>query len=203
MKRFTPLVFFFLYMVTSCTSNPDKVNPESWSEDELNTWFDGKEWLGSKGLTPDPSIDKKEFAIRYHQHKDRWDKAFAFLKKEDLAATEPGNHEIDGKDVYVIVSEYNSKDPQEARYESHKKYTDLQYVVSGTEYIGLRDLAGASVVTPYDEERDIAFYEPDGGVNLTAGPGKFFIFFPGNVHRPGMRVGESVPVKKIVIKVRN
>lgn len=203
MRLYTVLVFLFLYVVISCTSNPHDGHPESWSEDEVNAWFDDKEWLGSTGLTPDPSINRKEFAIRYHQHKDRWDKAFSFLVNEDLSALKTGNHEIDGKDVYVIVSEYNSKDPEEVKYEAHKKYTDLQYVVSGTEYIGLTDLPGAAVVTPYDDERDIAFYQAEGGVNLTANPGKFFIFFPGNVHRPGMRAGESVPVKKIVIKVKN
>lgn len=203
MKRNITLFFLFFYLVTGCTSNHKEENPGSWTEDELNTWFDNKGWLGSVALTPDLSINKKEFAVRYHQHKERWDKAFSFLGNEDLSAIETGNHEIDGKDVYAIVSEYNSKDPEEVRYESHKKYTDLQYVVSGTEYIGVRDLAGAAVVTPYDDERDIAFYQSEGGVNLTANPGKFFIFFPGNLHRPGMRIGESVPVKKIVIKVRN
>jgi YhcH/YjgK/YiaL family protein len=33
-------------------------------------------------------------------------------------------------------------------------------------------------------------------------PGTFFIFFAGEAHRPGAKVDETVPVKKMVIKVR-
>ena len=145
--------------MVGCTSDQRAENPENWSEDQVSEWFDQKEWLGQTELQPDPSIDKKQFAIRYHQHKDRWDKAFAFLKNEDLSAIEVGNHEIDGKDVYVIISQYNSKNSEDAQYESHKKYTDIQIVISGTEYIGLTDLSSTSVKTPYNEERDIAFYK--------------------------------------------
>ena len=120
-----------------------------------------------------------------------------------MSAIEVGNHELDGKNVFVIVSEYNSKNPEDTQYESHKNYTDIQYVVSGTEYIGLTDLSETSVKVPYDEKRDITFYDADEGQNLLAHSGNFFIFFPQNVHRPGVKVEDNVPVKKVVIKVRN
>lgn len=204
MKRYTPLLAI-LFLMIGCTSDQRAEKPENWSEDQASEWFDQKDWLGQTELQPDPSIDKKEFAVRYHQNKERWDKAFAFLKDEDLSAIEVGNHELDGKNVFVIVSEYNSKNPEDAQYEAHKNYTDLQYVVSGTEYIGLADLSATTVKTPYDEERDIAFYnvEEGKGQNLLAQPGTFFIFFPKNAHRPGMKVEDNASVKKVVIKVRN
>lgn len=202
MKRYTPLLVT-LFLMIGCTSDQRAENPENWSEDQASEWFDQKDWLGQTELQPDPSIDKKEFAVRYHQNKERWDKAFAFLKDEDLSAVEVGNHELDGKNVFVIVSEYNTKNPEDAQYEAHKNYTDIQYVVSGTEYIGLADLSATSVKTPYDKERDIAFYNVEEGQNLLAHPGTFFIFFPQNAHSPGMKVEDNVPVKKVVIKVRN
>lgn len=202
MKRYTPLLAI-LFLMIGCTSEQRAENPENWSEDQASEWFDQKDWLGQTELQPDPSIDKKEFAVRYHQNKERWDKAFAFLKEENLSAVEVGNHELEGKNVFVIVSEYNSKNPEDAQYEAHKNYTDLQYVVSGTEYIGLANLSAASVKTPYDEERDIAFYHVEEGQNLLARPGTFFIFFPQNAHSPGMKVEDNALVKKVVIKVRN
>lgn len=123
-------------------------------------------------------VDAKAFAVRYHQNKDRWDKAFTFLKEADLSLFEVGIHELDGKNVFAIVSEYDSKNPEDAQYEAHKNYTDIQYVVSGTEYIGLTDLSSTSVKTPYDEEKDIAFYHVEGGKNLLAKPGVFLSFSP-------------------------
>lgn len=178
-------------------------NPEDWSDEQVAQWFDQKDWLGQLSLQPDSSINRKEFAIRYHQHKDRWDAAFDFLENEDLSALPAGNHELDGRNVYAIVSEYTTKNPEEVQFEAHKDYTDLQFVISGIEYIGLARLAAATEVTPYSEERDIAFYEVDESEKLLAHPGTFFIFFPQNAHKPGLIVEDSSFVKKLVIKVKN
>ncbi|MEO5602780.1 MAG: YhcH/YjgK/YiaL family protein [Cyclobacteriaceae bacterium] len=201
LPTFFIVAVFFLMM--ACASGKRGDNPQAWSGEEITDWFEGKDWLGKTTLQPDPSIDQKQFASRYHQNKVRWNKAFDFLKNKDLSAIEVGNHEIIGKDVFAIVSLYNSKNHEDAQYESHKIYTDLQYVVSGTEYIGLTDLSSTKVKTAYNDERDIIFYDAEKGRNLTAIPGKFFIFFPDNVHRPGMKVEDNVPVKKVVIKVKN
>lgn len=178
-------------------------NVRNWSESQASEWFNHKNWLEETGAQPDESIDKKEFATRYHENKERWDIAFAFLKGTNLNTLKPGNHELDGKNVFVKVTEYNSKNPEGVFYESHKNYTDLQYVVSGEENIGIADRSVASVKIPYNEEKDIWFYQVQKGKNLIAKPGTLFIFFPGELHRPGIKVGNSVWVKKIVIKIRN
>ena len=201
-KPMTPFIVLLFFMM-ACAMGKRSENPHEWSDDQVNEWFDEREWLGTTNLKPDPSIDKKQFATRYHQHKDRWDKAFAFLKNEDLSALAVGTRELDGKDVFAIIQEYNTKNPEDANYESHKIYTDIQCLVSGTEFIGLTDLSVTFVKTPYDEAKDIAFYDAEVGKKLLANPGTFFIFFPDNAHRPGMKVEDNVPVKKIVIKVRN
>jgi YhcH/YjgK/YiaL family protein len=43
-------------------------------------------------------------------------------------------------------------------------------------------------------------------VNQTASyvatPDKFFIFFPSDIHRPSVKVGENKIVRKVVVKVR-
>jgi YhcH/YjgK/YiaL family protein len=178
-------------------------DPEQWSDAQAAEWFDNKEWLPQGDLQPDASIDKKDFAVRYHHNPERWNKAFDYLTKQDLSALEVGTHEIDARNVYAIVSEYNSKNPEDAQYESHKTYTDLQYVISGEEHIGLTDLSTTSVKTPYDAEKDIAFYTAENGKTLLAKPGSFFLFFPDDAHMPGMKVNENTPVKKLVIKVKN
>jgi YhcH/YjgK/YiaL family protein len=201
---FTSLsAILLLSILMGCTSNHRTENPENWSEEQTTKWFDQKEWLGKTDLQPDASIDKKELAIQYHRNKARWDKAFSFLKEKEQSVLEVGDHEIEGKDVFVKASEYNSKNHQDAHYEAHTYYTDIHYVVSGTEYIGLAGLEDGTIRTPYEKERDITFYDVKRGRNLLAKPGTFFIFFPKDAHCPGMKVNENVPIKKIVIKVRN
>jgi YhcH/YjgK/YiaL family protein len=194
---------FFLVLAGACDSSDKRSeDPDTWTEDQVNQWFEEREWLGETKLQPDPSINKRELAIQYYRHKDRWDTAFAFIQKQEFAQLKPGDHPLDGKDAFVRVSEYNSKDPEDAFYEAHKNYADIHLLISGEEYIGRCDLSVATVKTLYDEEKDIEFYEPLEGENVLARPGTFFIFFPGEGHRPGMKVGENAPVKKIVIKVR-
>jgi YhcH/YjgK/YiaL family protein len=38
--------------------------------------------------------------------------------------------------------------------------------------------------------------------NFKATPETFFIFFPDDLHRPGLKDGESSPVRKVVVKVK-
>lgn len=201
-RRYTYLVLLCCVII-SCKSIQRSANPEEWTDDQVNEWYMKREWLGSTELQPDPSINKKEFAVRYHQQKERWDKAFNYLKNEDLSALAAGIHEIEGRDVYVLITQYNSKNHEDTKYEGHEKYTDIHYVVSGTEYIGVQDLSASKVMTPYNAERDITFYETSKGVHLLGKPGIFFIFFPNNLHSPGMKVENNIPVKKAVIKVKN
>jgi len=202
MKLYSILLIVSLFIIAGCAAQRSK-NVESWSESQASEWFDHEAWLNQIGSRPDQSINKKEFAVRYHKNRKRWDIAFAFLKDTNLDTLKVGNHELDGKNVFVKVTEYNSKNPEDVFYESHKNYSDIQYVVSGQEYIGIADMLTASVKIPYNEEKDILFYSVQKDKNLIAKPGTFFIFFPQELHRPGIKVGNSAWVKKIVIKVRD
>lgn len=178
-------------------------DPATWNQEELDDWFEKKEWTGGWNVEPDQSINRKEFALSYYRNKDRWDKAFAFLKENDLQSLELKRYEIDGVNVYAPVSEYLTKKHEEARYEGHKKYIDIQYVISGKELIGLTpssDITG--MLQEYDEANDIYFCKVGSIKNIPADPGRFFIFFPSDIHRPGLREGDSTLVKKIVVKVK-
>ena len=195
--------FFFLIMIIlstfACSTN--RTNPEKWSDEEVNEWFGKKEWLAGWEAVPDASINKRKFAIEYHRNPRHWNQAFTFLKEADLQSLPVGKQELEGDHLFVAVSEYNSKKKGETKYESHKKYIDIQYVISGKELIGLTTPDLVEVSEPYNEENDITFYNFEGGDYLQADPAKFFIFFPEDVHRPSIQDGESVPVKKAVVKI--
>lgn len=122
------------------------------------------------------------------------------LNKIDLTV---GRHELDGKSYYN-VDIYTSKDPVICRYEAHRKYIDIQYMVEGEEYIYITDIENLQITEKYSEEKDVVFFE--GGENVKPEmmvPGKYLICYPQNGHKPSVRVTESgCVVKKVVFKVK-
>jgi YhcH/YjgK/YiaL family protein len=67
--------------------------------------------------------------------------------------------------------------------------------------MGLTTLDKVTGRDAYNVEKDITLYDFDGGEYLKATPDKFFLFFPEDVHQPSVTTGDSVKVKKIVVKI--
>jgi YhcH/YjgK/YiaL family protein len=178
-------------------------DPSTWSSEQTDSWFEKGEWLNGWEITPDSSIDKKEFALSYFKNKSRWDMAFAFLKNSDFTKLEKKRHDIHGDNIYAIVSEYITKKEEDVRFEAHKRYIDIQYVFYGSEIIGVAPSdAKCEVLVPYDSTKDIEFMNVNQNSPLKATPNRFFIFFPSDLHRPGVRDGEDSTVRKVVLKVK-
>jgi biofilm protein TabA len=178
-------------------------DPSTWSKAEIDKWFDKGEWLNGWKIIPDASINRKEFAVSYFKQKARWDKAFAFLKNTDLAKVEVKRHDIDGDNVYALVSQYLTKNEADAKYEAHQKYVDIQYVISGTEQMSIApQSAKKDILTAYNAANDIEFMTVAEGKHYKATPERFFLFFPSDIHRPSVKIGENSQVKKVVIKVK-
>ena len=146
-------------------------------------------------------IDKIENAHIYKNISERISKSFEYIKSTDLKTLPTGRYPIDGESIFALVSEYKTKSEQEGKLEAHRKYIDVQYVIEGEELMGYAPLAGQKVLDPYKEENDIEFFTGDKSfINITAG--MFAIFFPEDVHMPGISTGKFSDVKKLVIKVR-
>ena len=184
---------------SACT--PKQTNPEKWTDDEVNSWFEKQEWLGGWNVQPDASVNKRSLAIYYHKNMRHWDQAFKFLNTANLKEMPLGKQVLEGAHLFVSVDDYTTKDKSKTLYESHKKYIDIQYVIEGEELMGLTTLDKVKVTEPYNEENDIIFYEFDGGEYIKATPKNFVVFFPEDVHRPVMKVNENSRVKKIVVKI--
>lgn len=195
-----PFLLILMIVVMSC--NEKKSDPEKWNDKELNGWFENQEWLTGWDVQPDASINKRTLAVQYHKNQEIWDQAFNFLKTSDLQNIPVGRQDLVPNELFVIVSEYISKEKSETRYESHKNFLDIQYVISGKELMGITTADNVTVDEPYNETNDIAFHTFEGGDYRLATPGNFLVFFPADVHRPSVADGEGVPVKKIVVKIR-
>ena len=95
---------------------------------------------------------------------------------------------------YVVVDRYTTRDPDEAIWESHERYVDVQIMIAGGERVGVVGSGSAgAVVKPYDREKDAAFYETPGDpsrvVWIDAAPGDVMIFWPSDVHSPSRHPG--------------
>jgi len=166
-----------------------------------NKWVKSHEWAKDLKIKPDASINSVEFMKQYVSDKALWDKVFAFLGDSKLATMAPGKYPIDGDNAYAMVSAGPPKKLEDVKWESHKKYIDLHYVISGKVKLGMAPVAKATVTEPYSESRDAANYTVDGKF-LTATPKEFFLFFPQDAHRPDIKVDGADSLKKLVIKIR-
>ncbi|WP_081161746.1 YhcH/YjgK/YiaL family protein [Niastella populi] len=172
------------------------------SASQVAKWYKKKEWLNGVALKPHKSINQFEFYRQYNSNKTYWEKAFAFLKEHDLKTLAKGKYPVDGDNVFVSVTEEPGKDFEKTNWESHRKYIDLQCVITGDEKMGKWPVAEATTITkPYDEAKDVANYTAPGKFHVVHA-GSFIIFFPGEAHRPNITPGRNKVVKKIVIKVR-
>lgn len=128
--------------------------------------------------------------------------AIEYLKANDFTAMEPGVYEIQGKDIYAQVFDIVTAPAEEKKPEVHEKYIDVQFLASGEELLGFTPDTGEYEVDERFDERDLIFYkrvENEGFIKAT--PGCYSVFFPADVHRPAVAVGEPVNVRKVVVKV--
>lgn len=195
--RSNALLLFVLFAITSIASAQQK----EWTEKSAKKWVKSGQWANGLPIKVYSDVNNVEFAKQYAANAAYWDKAFAFMKDKNLKELPVGKYPIDGDNVYATVTEAPDKDFDKTSWESHRKYIDLQYIITGKEKIGREALANATVTKPYDETKDGANYTATGKF-YTATPDEFYLFFPGDVHRPSIRVDGYDMVKKLVIKIR-
>ena len=71
-------------------------------------------------------VDTLNEARSYFDMHPGMEAAFTFLRDAVRTDPEPGEYEIDGRDVYAIVQDCVAKEPEDVRLEAHKKYIDIQ-----------------------------------------------------------------------------
>ena len=145
---------------------------------------------------------KNGLEYKYDLTERKFQVAFEFLKRNDLADLPVGWIELE-EGVRASVQEYTSFAWDANRFETHEKYFDVQYVVSGKELVGVcnRQELG-KVAVPYDDANDITFYdEPSDYGTVFLNEDDFIVLAPEDAHKPRCAAGEQIPIKKVVIKV--
>ncbi|HEX8244193.1 MAG TPA: YhcH/YjgK/YiaL family protein, partial [Longimicrobium sp.] len=106
------------------------------------------------------------------------DAGLAWLRAFD-PSTADGRHAIDGGRVFALVSSYHTGPATEKRFETHRRFLDVQYVAAGSERILHAPATALTVETPYDPAADIVFYaEPKVSSSLLMRAGDVAIFHP-------------------------
>ena len=128
--------------------------------------------------------------------------AFDFIEQVVSEGAELGRYELDGSRVYAMVQEYEGKECGEI-LEGHRNYLDIQFILSGKEYMEAASPSACLVETEYNPQKDIAFYTCHGNkVTMMLGAGEFALFYPEDLHMPGLRSPEGGVIRKIVVKIR-
>lgn len=147
-------------------------------------------------------VDHIHNADQYAALDTRIAQAFAFLQHTNFSSLENGKYEIDGENVFVLVQEYQTKDPAAEQLEAHRKYIDVQYMIEGVELMGHAILKNQTPSRAYDETGDYMLFAENPDYFSVISEGMFAIFYPTDLHMPGIRNGVAAKVKKAVVKVK-
>lgn len=130
-------------------------------------------------------------------------KAIDFLQRPDIRNMADGRMDIDGEDVFAIVQRYETVKTDAPKFEYHRKYIDIQHIISGEEVIDWAPADRMTVTEKYDPDKDICFgvvsKEEITSVFLHAG--QLAVFYPEDSHAPKLPAGTPSSVFKIVVKV--
>ena len=142
-------------------------------------------------------LDKMENLHRYAELGPHFRTAADYLSRTDLLSIPLGNHEVDGRKVY-IMSQENHLVPKDMFWEAHAKYADLQIVLTSAECFawGYEGRLGE-----LDETRDFRTCEVEKYIPYQVDAGMFTIFLPGEMHSPGNAPGHETVCRKLVVKV--
>lgn len=146
--------------------------------------------------------------IQYWENEKKYfpvilDRVVQFLASTDFSKCAEGRIEIEEDRLFAIVQHSTTSPKQLRNAEFHEKYIDVQYLVSGEEIIGLtRHCQEMTIIENQMAERDYTLV--DGGfgeMELIMRPGRFAVFFPNDVHRPGCTHDKDQLITKVVVKI--
>ncbi|QOQ98954.1 YhcH/YjgK/YiaL family protein [Campylobacter lari] len=108
------------------------------------------------------------------------------------------------KDIFVLEQTYFAKNKNQAFFESHKDYIDIQFIVSGKEKIEFGDKELFEVEKEYDKTKDLIIYKKPKFLtsSLILNENDIAIFYPEDVHMPGLSIEDDSYIIKTVVKCK-
>ncbi len=130
-------------------------------------------------------------------------RAMDFLRRQDLHNLADGKVGIDGDCVFALVQRYETLMAAAPKFEYHRRYIDVQYIVSGEEVIGWSPMDMMAITEAYDADKDIGFGTviKDKWTPLLLQAGQLAVLYPEDGHAPKLAAHAPSIVTKIVVKV--
>jgi YhcH/YjgK/YiaL family protein len=146
--------------------------------------------------------DKIEHLHRYAVPKT--EAILQFITGHDCANLPDGEKVIQGRELFVRIMSYAPKPATENRFEIHRIYADVQYIVSGAEIMQTARMKDLTPLAEYDGIGDYHFFKSSmATTDLIVQAGEFAVFYPHEPHRPSCSYeGYQGMVKKLVFKVK-
>lgn len=121
------------------------------------------------------------------------------LAKLDLDTVSDGTYYTSQRHIKYMVQSYQTVAQKD--YEIHKKFIDIQMVISGREYIDCAAYTG-NYPESFNESTDFGALSAEKQLRAALERGVFALVFPGEPHCPGLSVtGASESARKIVFKL--
>lgn len=141
--------------------------------------------------------DSKRIEALHPQFK----RLFDYLNSHDLKTLPEGRIELDGDNLFIKVGNSTLKKQEDQILEVHRAYIDVHIPVSGNEIIGWRALSTLDMPSnaPFDEKKDIAFYNAPSSTYVEVHPGECVIDFPEDAHAPIIGEGQ---IRKVIAKIK-
>lgn len=148
-------------------------------------------------------LDAQENQIK-KQNISYFNEAIEIIKKTDFSLISDGTYDLKGKDLFYHLMTYKTKEKIDQTYpEVHKRYIDFYYILNGKETVGYAPNINSYIFSSnYDSAKDVEFVKDVASENFfTIQKGMFVIFFPGEIHRPGLMAEKTLTIKKLIFKV--
>ncbi len=127
-------------------------------------------------------------------------KCLDFLNGGNLPGKKESVELSDG--IRCIGNYYETLPVAQCVFEAHKKYCDVQCVISGREKMGIAP-AGKGISGPYDEASDVYFTEVEADEYVELKAGSVLVLYPEDLHQVKVQFEEGKPEQmvKMVFKV--
>ncbi len=110
-----------------------------------------------------------------------------------------GRYEFEGG--YFMIQEGETHSVSDGDYEAHRKYIDVQIIISGSELVGWADTSCLKETDGYDSEKDKEMLSGPDEYCVKVSEGMFWAAFPQDAHKACRDTGEKTAYKKAVVKL--
>ncbi|MGL4393067.1 MAG: YhcH/YjgK/YiaL family protein [Fusobacteriaceae bacterium] len=148
-------------------------------------------------------FDKIKEIKKYKGISVNLDKAIDFIIAGKHLKAEVGKHMVDGENIFFMVQEYTTKKIEDAFFETHETYADIQIMIQGEEGFGYSFIENLKETDSYIAEKDVAKQKGNSDFILPLKNDNFVFVFPREPHMPTLAC-DNIPkaVKKVIFKIK-